>query len=308
MKKITPIALAFTPNYFIPAVTCISSILKNSSPTAIYEVICLLTEDLASDQIKLLDNFDPKRLTLKFINLSGALEGVYIDERYTIAASFRLLLPEILKDYEQVLYLDCDIIVRNDLNQLYHTVDLKNYYLAAVYEAALDSQKPYLKQIGCEPGYYFNSGFLIMNLNKMRADNLSTTLIDGLKVPYLQFPDQDVLNMYCKGKVLGLEPIYNSIRTYFLPQYKREFLRRYKLEDWEKVQHHGNIHYTGAKPWNNQTVKFNIWWQYYNKLPLVYKKQWRPDQKMEMLSKILSFPIIGNLYEYVINGYRNLKA
>ncbi len=308
MKKNTPIALAFTPNYFIPAVTCISSILKNSSPTAIYEVICLLTDELASDQIKLLDNFDPKRLTLKFINLSGALEGVYIDERYTIAASFRLLLPEILKDYEQVLYLDCDIIVRNDLNQLYHTVDLKNYYLAAVYEAALDSQKPYLKQIGCEPGYYFNSGFLIMNLNKMRADNLSSTLIDGLKVPYLQFPDQDVLNMYCKGKVLGLEPIYNSIRTYFLPQYKREFLRRYKLEDWEKVQHHGNIHYTGAKPWNNQTVKFNIWWQYYNKLPQVYKKQWRSNQKMEMLSKILSFPIIGNLYEYVINGYRNLKA
>lgn len=307
MDPYVPIVVAFTENYFVPAITCLSSILKNSDSKYKFEVICLLTKDLPVRLQELLNNFSPDRMKFKFLNLDGALEGVYVDERYTIAASFRLLLPDLLKEYDKIIYTDCDVIIQNDLGKLFETVELKDNYLAAVYEAALDSQIPYLNEIGCKPGYYFNSGFLVMNLQQMREDNLTQKLIDGLKVPYLQFPDQDVLNIHTQGRVLPLKPIYNSIRTFFLPQFKPEFLKRYSEKDWEEVHDHGTIHYTGGKPWNELTVKFEVWWKYYFQLPAEIKETWVENAKLSWLGKMMNFPVLGKLSLGAIQMYRKMK-
>ena len=307
MKERIPLVVAFTENYFVPAATCISSILKNADNTQCFEVICLLTKDLPIHLKQLLEHLDPKRLSFRYINLDGQLAGVYVDERYTIAASFRLLLPELLKEYDKVIYLDCDIIVRQDLGKLYHQVDLGDNYLAAVFEAALPHQIEYLEQIGCKPGYYFNSGFLLMNLAMMRKDGMTQQLIDALKVPYLQFPDQDVLNILCQGRVHGLSPVYNSIRTFFLPQYKKEFVNRYSEKEWGLVQQSGTIHYTGGKPWNEFTIKFGEWWGYYFNLPEAVKAQWTPSNKVLKLGKLYSLPFISTLMEGAINLYRRIK-
>lgn len=307
MNSYIPVVVAFTENYFVPAITCLSSIIKNSDPKYKYEVICLLTKDLPLDLQEKLNSYNPDRMKFTFLNLDGALEGVYVDERYTIAASFRLLLPELLKEHDKIIYTDCDVIIRNDLGSLYENIKLGNNYLAAVYEAALDSQISYLKEIGCEPGYYFNSGFLVMNLDQMRKDGLSKKLIDGLKVPYLQFPDQDVLNIHTKGRVLALKPKYNGIRTFFLPQFKSTFLKRYTEKDWDEVQSHGTIHYTGGKPWNEMTVKFEIWWKYYFQLPKHIKASWQEDKKLSFIGKCLNFPLVGYLGLGIIDIYRKVK-
>lgn len=98
-------------------------------------------------------------------------------------------------------------------------------YLAAVFEASMDFQLDHLKTIGCNPNEYINSGFLIMNLELMRKDNMVEKFIEASKVDYLEFPDQDVLNQLCKDRILALPPYYNSIRTFYLPQYKKFFCR-----------------------------------------------------------------------------------
>jgi lipopolysaccharide biosynthesis glycosyltransferase len=302
-----PIVIAFTENYFVPAVTCLSSILKNSDSKYKFEIICLLTKTLPQEYQSLLMEYCPERLKFRFLNLEGKLDGVYVDERYTIAASFRLLLPEILMEYNKIIYTDCDVIIRNDLGDLFENINLVNNYLAAVYEVAIDHQIPYIKELGCEPGYYFNSGFLVMNLELMRNENLSEKLINGLKVPYLQFPDQDVLNIYCKNKVLGLPPIYNGIRTYFLPQYKDDFINRYSVADWHSVQSHGTIHYTGGKPWNELTVKFEVWWKYYFDLPSRIKSKWTPIKKIQKYGKIFTSWPFSYFVDPVVNYIRVIK-
>lgn len=307
MNMRIPIVVAFTENYVVPAVTCLSSLIKNSESKYKFEIICLLTKELPVHLQELLTSFAPDRLSFRFISLEGALDGVYVDERYTIAASYRLLLPNILKEYDKVIYTDCDVIIRNDLGKLYYETDLKDNYLAAVYEATLDFQISYLKEIGCEPGFYFNSGFLIMNLKQMRVENLTEKLIEGLRVPYLQFPDQDVLNIYCQGRVLALAPIYNSIRTFFLQQYQTEFLRKYSKSDWVKVQKHGTIHYTGGKPWNEVTIKFEEWWHYYLALPDAYKQLWKGNPKLEFFAKVILTPVLGSLYGKSLQVFRYIK-
>ncbi|WP_291592755.1 glycosyltransferase family 8 protein [Bacteroides sp.] len=302
-----PLVVAFTPNYFVPAATCIYSILANMHTEGRLHIICLLSEELPERLKQKLRMLGEGRACYSFVNLKGRLQDIYVDAKYTEAASYRLLLPDLLPDDDKVMYIDCDMIVRNDLARLYYSIDLGTNYLAAVFEAPMDFQMEHLKAIGCAPSEYINSGFLIMNLELMRRDGMVGKFMEASKADYLEFPDQDVLNQLCRKRILGLPPCYNSIRTFYLPQYKPFFLKRYTEQDWADVHRHGTVHYTGAKPWNQFTVEFRLWWQYYEQLPVEIKEEWKMSSKIHLLSKLCK----TSLGAYVINGlqtlYRRLK-
>lgn len=281
-----PLVIAFTPNYFIPAAVTLKSLLDSTGADASYEVICLVTEDIPQRQQDKLTALGGGRLTFKYLNLNGRLKDVYTDPRYSEAASYRLLLPDLLPEYDKVAYIDCDVVVRNDIAELYEKTDLGDNYLGVIYEAAIEGQAERWKAIGCNAEEYFNSGFLLMNLEAMRRDGIVEKFLEASKVDYLEFPDQDVLNQVCQGRVLPLSPVYNSIRTFLLPQYKTDFLKIYSEKDWTGVQEHGTIHYTGGKPWNLFTVKFGEWWRTYDSLPDDFRDEWTPNRKMAALWKV----------------------
>ena len=309
MSKINsiPLVLAFTPNYFIPAAVCLHSILKHSSEKDLFHVYVLLSEELPEDMKQELGKMDEKRMTFSFINLEGQLSDIYIDPKYTIAASYRLLLPELLPQCDKVIYIDCDVVVRNNLAELYRSTDLGDNYLAAVFEATLDFQVEYLKKIGCEPGKYFNSGFLMMNLALLRSDKMSGKFIEAAKEEGLQFPDQDVLNKLCENRVLGLPPYYNSIRTFYLPQYKEAFLKYYTESDWRAIQEHGTIHYTGTKPWNTFAVQFDVWWRYYKQLPASLKAKDKLKFNSRLSSLVFKSSLLRQLVSRAIEVYRTVR-
>lgn len=278
-----PIVIAFTPNYFVPAATCLHSILKHNRQNEAFHFICLSSEELPEQMKRKIRMVGNREARYTFINMKGKLHGIYINPKYTEAASYRLMLPDLIPQYEKAIYIDCDIIVRNDLANLYCSVDLGNNYMAAVFEAPLDFQMERFKSVGCNPMRYANSGFLIMNLALMRQNDIVEKFIKALQTDYLEFPDQDALNQVCQGKIMGLPPYYNSIRTFHLPQYKQFFLQQYTEQDWKEVQQHGNVHYTGSKPWNSFTVAFKLWWKYYEELPKSIKKEWHKNRKIYLL-------------------------
>lgn len=309
MERKTPIALAFTPNYFVPAATTLLSILNSSAPSDKYEAVVLLSEELPQRMVEQLTHLGCGRINFRFINLQNALQDIYVDPRYTVAASYRLLLPQLLLEYDKIIYIDCDIIVRNSLAELYHTTILADkYYLAGVFEAVLDFQKKHLQDIRCDDKAYVNSGLLLMNLDLLRKDNIVDKFIEASRLDCWQFPDQDILNTICAGKILGLAPYNNGIRTFFLPQYKSIFLRHYTEEDWKKVHLYGNIHYTGGKPWDVFTVKFLQWWDVYRKLPMSIRREWQVDRKLYFLSLLLTIPGIQPLIEVGRKILRTLRG
>ena len=119
-----PVVIAFTPNYFIPASTCLYSIFASLDIEEQMHVICLLSEELPDRLKQKIQLIGGERAQYSFINLQGRLQNIYIDAKYTEAASYRLLLPDLLPEYDKVMYIDCDIIVRNNLVKLYRSVDL----------------------------------------------------------------------------------------------------------------------------------------------------------------------------------------
>ncbi|MCD8236972.1 MAG: glycosyltransferase family 8 protein [Prevotellaceae bacterium] len=307
VSSLVPVVVAFTPDYFVPAATCLHSIMKHAGEDARFHVICLLSEDLPEHLREKIQLIGGENTTYSFFNMFGRLQNIYVDSKYTEAASYRLLLPDLLPEYEKVIYIDCDVIVRNDLAALYHSVNLRDYYMAAVFEAPLDFQIERFEAIGCNPMEYFNSGFLVMNLEKMRHDGLVEKFLEASRIEGLEFPDQDVLNMVCKGHILGLPPYYNSIRTFYLPQYKQSFLRKYTETELSDVKKHGTVHYTGAKPWNHFTIEFVLWWTYYDELPKAIKEEWKMNRKLHLLYLLCKMKYSGCMIFGLQKIYRYLR-
>ncbi len=299
-----PLAIAFTPNYIVPAAAMLKSLLDSSTDT--FHVISLVTEDIPREMQEMLSGMGKGRLELEYLSLKGRLDGYYTDARYSEAASFRLLLPELLPSYDKILYLDCDIIVRQDMGVLFRNKDLKENYLAAVYEAPIEDQSERIKALGCIPGHYFNSGVLLMNLKQMREENVSSKLLKACEKDYMEFPDQDALNQVCQGRVLPLGPVNNGIRTFFLPQYKNDFCKVYSADLWMQVQIDGNIHYTGGKPWNIFSVQFGEWWRVYYSLPKDIRNCLQVKGSIRVLSLLYKLGI-GRIIDKAITGYRKLK-
>ena len=273
----------------------------DASQDARFRVVCMLTEEIPQRMKDELKRLGAGRLELEYILLKGRLKDVYIDPRYTEAASMRLLLPELLPELDRILYLDCDIIVRQDIAKLWEETQLGDNYLAAVYEAAIEGQAERFRALGCDPSRYFNSGFLLMNLAQMRQEKVSEKLLEACRVPWLEFPDQDALNQVCQGHVLPLNPLYNSIRTFFIPKYKPDFVRQYGDGLWERIQKEATIHYTGGKPWDLFTVQFAAWWRVYDTLPAEIKAEWTPG-RMARFWKFYRTPL-GR----VLDAVRSLK-
>ena len=96
-----PIAIAFTPNYFVQAATLLRSVL-DACPEGKFRVVCLLTEEIPARMQDKLQRMGAGRLEMEFIPLKGRLQGVYIDPRYSEAASLRLLLPELLPELDRI--------------------------------------------------------------------------------------------------------------------------------------------------------------------------------------------------------------
>lgn len=301
----TPITVAFTQNYFVPLATMLRSLLDAGDGS--YHVICLLSEDLPARMRKKLERLDKVRLEFEYRNLGGSFESAQVDPRYTEAAMFRLLLPDLLPEYDTVVYADCDMIIRQDVAELYSGTDLGNNYLGAVYEAPIFGQSERFESLGCNPNEYFNSGFLLMNLKRMREEDVVKRLMEATRKENLEFPDQDVLNIVCRGRVLPLNPIYNSIRTFLLPQCKTDFLKQYAGSLWDEVQEKGSIHYTGGKPWNLFTVKFGEWWRVYDTLPQEIKEEWTINPKIYRLWRIYRTKLGRRCVDALQSIYRRIK-
>ncbi len=302
----TPIVVAFTPNYFIPAATAMLSVLEHSPKEEGFHFICLLSEPMPEDLVNRLALLDggTGRLSYEWFELKEELlDGVYIDPKYTIVASFRLLVADLFPQYDKLIYMDCDMIIRNDLAHLYRTCNLGENYLAGVVEASNEYQIKGIKRIGAKVGAYINSGFLVMNLALLREDKMSEQFIEALKVDYLEFPDQDVLNTVCLDRILALPPYYNGIRTFMQEEEKATFLKYYTEADWQEIDQHGSIHYTGQKPWRAYTLKFEYWWATYFRLPKALREGLEVDQKMIALYHLFSLPLVRPVFN-VLNKVR----
>lgn len=278
-KGIIPIALICDDNYVMPTCVTVSSIVQEKCQDTLYDfyIICAsLTE--ANEQI--FHRFDRDDVIIHIIRQDASrFEQLHTFQNGTFcvatpAALLKFVLPELIDKYAKVLYLDGDIIVREDLSKLYNT-ELGDAYLAAV----VDSGSIYVKNTYIQSVKdYFNSGVMLLNLEQMRKDNLPQTLIQTkMEMTDSNMMDQNVFNVVCDGRMLPLPIRYNFLPVnlvrargkWTLGQINKRYGTDYANE--AALFHDAAIiHFSSKdKPWKNSEVCFaDDWYRCYLNAPI----------------------------------------
>lgn len=179
------IAFILDDGFVIPTVTSLTSIMENKNPDTILNIY-LITNNLSPKNISLfnkLGNHNNVNINIKRVNNSYDEFCMLSDTfKVTTTALFKFNLPEILSELDKVLYIDGDTIIQQDLSNLYNT-ELNECYAGVVKDLrALFYYKPsILERLNISHKAYFNSGVMLLNLNKMRIDNISKKLFDYRK-------------------------------------------------------------------------------------------------------------------------------
>ena len=175
----------------------------------------------------------------------------------TAASLLRLRLPSVLKDIDRVVYLDCDLVVLNDIATLYDT-DLSDCPLAACLDFWLTGSPPF-----APPGWradewhkflrevvtlsdskaYFNAGVMVMDLKRFRSSSLIQAADEFLERTNYETPfvDQEALNHAVDGAFVRLDTRWNVLAALG------------HSDPWI-------IHYAGPyKPWSCEARRFTVW-------------------------------------------------
>ncbi len=287
-EKEINIAISTDENY---AKYCIVTIVSVKETQKDFDKInvFVLSKNLSPKTQKLFQDLNTENFKVKLIDISTIdVSSIKIDipRKRTLPdlTYCRVFIADILKDIEKILYLDCDVIVKDNLLPLWQT-DLTNYYFAAVEDHC--SESILKKHKLSHKKHYFNSGVLLMNLKKWREGNAINKIISFVKKPYvtLKFHDQDILNFsFDDEDILFIDKKWN-FQQYF---YKKDFPKC------------AIIHYISAhKPWNLFKIKVYYRSYYWN----ILKKT---AFKNEIYKYYLANIFLG-LFYIGYKTYKNIK-
>lgn len=303
-----PLVFTFDSNQSFPASVCLSSVLMSAEADTFYDIYVLYSGAIPQiygiDKIKAVyPNF-----SLQYRDVGNVFDNAFEIRGITKAAYYRLLAPELIPEYDKAIYADVDIIFRTDLSGVYVT-DLRDNYVGAVYNSGItrgDKGRQYLNSIGVDPDNYFISGFLLMNLKKMREDNLPERFVVESHKKHFIYQDQDILNIVCKNKILALHrSVSMSVADFMIVVLGDRSLpeKYYNTSDNEALTK-SNIHYNGMKPWIGLCPNFDIWWEYYRKSPVFDSKKYFAFfyNRLESLDQLSLKKRIKILVRYFVFG------
>lgn len=249
--------LASDDNYAQHSGVVIASILYNHKKAGKPIVIHYLYSGVSQENRDKLEEIVAgyKNAEIIFHDMGEQFSGLKVKRHITKAAYYRLIIDKLVPtDVKKALYLDADVIVLGDIEELWN-VDITDYAIGAVEDVGLrDIIKELKNKLGmpCN-AKYFNSGVLLMNLSYWREHIIGEKMLIFFQTcsPDLPHHDQDALNSVLWNETLFIDPKWNvhkeALHHYYLPD--RE--KRLTKEFINAVTHPSIVHFTGAvKPWH----------------------------------------------------------
>lgn len=243
-----PIVASCDNNYAEPLTVMLVSLLENTQAPKRFVIFIIDGGISEANKQCMKDDVLKRGARLHFLNVNSELYSKFpIKSHVSAPAYFRISIPELFHDsVGKVIYLDCDLIIKDDLQQLWDC-DLDDKPVAAVENISsrtyLSSQLPQHD--------YFNSGVLIINLVYWRQHDCSNE-IRHFKVEHperISTNDQCALNGVFKGQWKRLLLRWNHQSGLYRSSKQ---VKRFKMsgEYQQAIWNPGIIHYIGwSKPW-----------------------------------------------------------
>lgn len=171
-------------------------------------------------------------------------------ERMPALLYYRMLAHKFLPDsIDRVLYLDPDLLVLNPIRPLYAT-DLNGQLFGASLHSTEWTSETQDGMFKSSTGGYYNSGVLLMNLEKMRNEIEERVVANYLEAnrTNLTLPDHDILNGLFSDQIQPLDPLVFNLDV---AAYENYFNLTKPTEGLDHLMRHGCIfHFLGNnKPW-----------------------------------------------------------
>lgn len=272
-KRLIPVVFATNENYAPYAGVAIQSLIENCDPNAYYQVYVFYTK-LSAGTVYRLEGLSTERIHVQGVNVTSYLpsdSAMYQQAYYSVEMYYRMLISDVLPMFDRVVYLDCDIVVLDDVKKLYDITDFSNGELiAAGRDNNIDDEaKKYIVSLGIKkPCDYINSGILVLNTKKIREENTFGNIHSFLKkFKMLRFPDQDAINVLCQDRIFIFDQTWNYQWAAIFGKYAPGM----------DQMHQSIVHFTTkVKPWNNPTMPLsNRFWRYARNTPfyeqIIYK-------------------------------------
>jgi len=192
-----------------------ASILCNAKPETNFNFYVLNAGDITFDSKRRLNELKQIHdFNIYYVNVNNDDFREYKFGSH-ISTNYRIKLPSLLPHLDKILFMDVDLVVMEDLSDLWNT-DIENYYMAAVADPCQNLQKERVTSKFPEkfPPKMFNIGVTLLNLKKWREDKIEDKILEGMKwfsATYERcWPDQSVMNMIQKDAIKVLPGRYNA--------------------------------------------------------------------------------------------------
>ena len=281
-KKTAPVfdtnnvAIAVAANdYFIPyCATFLKSMAEHSDSDKNYDIL-LLSQDVSDINVKNVKKMLSawKNISLRVLDPSVLIDQYtfHIEGHFSKETYYRLVLPELLPNYDKVLYLDSDMIAMDDVSKIYDE-NIDGYLLAACHDADTaglyngyrKDKKDYTDKILKlkEPYQYFQAGVLLLNLEEFRKRYTTKQILDFAVSEKWQLLDQDILNKLCEGAVKYIDMSWNVMVDFAGIRINQiiALAPRWLNEMYQEARKNPKIiHYAGPqKPWFEPEMDFGI--------------------------------------------------
>ena len=145
--NVVPIVFAFDNNIIQAACVCISSLMMNAKEDTFYDIFILHAKDVnlkKNELNKIPANY--KNCKIQYKVVGAEFDDAFEIRHVTKATYYRLLIPNLIPEYDKIIYADVDIIFRMDLAKVY-SQDLSNNYLAATLDLGINDKKEYIETV-----------------------------------------------------------------------------------------------------------------------------------------------------------------
>ena len=239
-----PVAFCFDARGAKMAAVTIKSLLDASANRCDYDIYCVTTDDIDKASCDIVRNIvRGTKSSIHFVVANHDFDKSWRGT-WSVAMWYRLMLPKLLPNVSRIIYADLDMIFFNDLIDVYE-LDMGNNVIAAV---------------PTRTNKYFNSGFLVMDLDKIRKEKFYDKWVHESQTHQYKNPDQDVLNYTLQGRVLFLPLKYN-----FQLSHGSRIFKIYSRSELDDLKHNLVVlHYSDyIKPWGKRgerPVFSKYWW------------------------------------------------
>ena len=289
------IKIAFCFDNFLMKQICVTvaSLLDASKNSCShYDIYCICSNgaEKVENKLKKIVKKRDKFSNIFLYPVENKYANGYEIRKITSGAYLRLQLHNILSNLDKIIYCDVDILFKNNLQEIWDIPIDHNYFmgvkgannLSHIWNENLIKFNYWNK---FDKNTYINSGVVVMNLQKIRDDNLEKQWENMVNDAYF-YVDQDIINIVCKNKI-GFLPLKYNIPAYLdnntLLNYEKENIyEKSFIED--AINNPSVIHYAGEKPWDNPNILNSYYWINYVKSQKDLKKMFKTKQKIKLFS------------------------